>query len=202
MAELPEETNGESSHTFLGAVFSTWRTEWREQIAEFVALWISGAILWSVGLRGVELGVTLMAISFIDVVVDGVKTYFRLSREASNDESQELTSSMRELESIVAVELHNSTELAKTAEAVQTLADNLRQTNLRSCYTFIADGQILVVEVDTEHYQTMITNEDFARTFTEQFRSIEPGLDSMKTCLLYTSPSPRDQRGSRMPSSA
>ena len=26
--------------------------------------------------------------------------------------------------------------------------------------------------------------------------------DSMDTCLLYTSPSPRDQRGSRMPSSA
>ena len=26
--------------------------------------------------------------------------------------------------------------------------------------------------------------------------------DSAKTCLLYTSPSPRDQRGSRMPSSA
>ena len=27
-------------------------------------------------------------------------------------------------------------------------------------------------------------------------------LDSKKCCLLYTSPSPRDQRGSRMPSSA
>ena len=27
-------------------------------------------------------------------------------------------------------------------------------------------------------------------------------LDRLKTCLLYTSPSPRDQRGSRMPSSA
>ena len=27
-------------------------------------------------------------------------------------------------------------------------------------------------------------------------------LDSAITCLLYTSPSPRDQRGSRMPSSA
>ena len=26
--------------------------------------------------------------------------------------------------------------------------------------------------------------------------------DKIKTCLLYTSPSPRDQRGSRMPSSA
>ena len=27
-------------------------------------------------------------------------------------------------------------------------------------------------------------------------------LNSLGTCLLYTSPSPRDQRGSRMPSSA
>ena len=28
------------------------------------------------------------------------------------------------------------------------------------------------------------------------------GAGSVNTCLLYTSPSPRDQRGSRMPSSA
>ena len=28
------------------------------------------------------------------------------------------------------------------------------------------------------------------------------GLKTILTCLLYTSPSPRDQRGSRMPSSA
>ena len=27
-------------------------------------------------------------------------------------------------------------------------------------------------------------------------------IDNIETCLLYTSPSPRDQRGSRMPSSA
>ena len=27
-------------------------------------------------------------------------------------------------------------------------------------------------------------------------------IDALETCLLYTSPSPRDQRGSRMPSSA
>ena len=31
---------------------------------------------------------------------------------------------------------------------------------------------------------------------------ITPMLSIMKSCLLYTSPSPRDQRGSRMPSSA
>ena len=32
---------------------------------------------------------------------------------------------------------------------------------------------------------------------------LDPDLDRhLNTCLLYTSPSPRDQRGSRMPSSA
>ena len=30
----------------------------------------------------------------------------------------------------------------------------------------------------------------------------KPVVMGRKTCLLYTSPSPRDQRGSRMPSSA
>ena len=30
----------------------------------------------------------------------------------------------------------------------------------------------------------------------------KPVFNSVKDCLLYTSPSPRDQRGSRMPSSA
>ena len=35
------------------------------------------------------------------------------------------------------------------------------------------------------------------------FAGIEPMvLEPYDTCLLYTSPSPRDQRGSRMPSSA
>ena len=32
--------------------------------------------------------------------------------------------------------------------------------------------------------------------------SIDENLVDIETCLLYTSPSPRDQRGSRMPSSA
>ena len=31
---------------------------------------------------------------------------------------------------------------------------------------------------------------------------VSPEVDRIKACLLYTSPSPRDQRGSRMPSSA
>ena len=49
----------------------------------------------------------------------------------------------------------------------------------------------------------------YARPMTVQRDPDEPGLfgereliDLGKDCLLYTSPSPRDQRGSRMPSSA
>ena len=34
------------------------------------------------------------------------------------------------------------------------------------------------------------------------FQLYSPIIDSIEVCLLYTSPSPRDQRGSRMPSSA
>ena len=36
----------------------------------------------------------------------------------------------------------------------------------------------------------------------KQYGPIKGKIDDIKTCLLYTSPSPRDQRGSRMPSSA
>ena len=42
------------------------------------------------------------------------------------------------------------------------------------------------------------TEESFAKMMTQ--KAIDIGMAN--TCLLYTSPSPRDQRGSRMPSSA
>ena len=37
---------------------------------------------------------------------------------------------------------------------------------------------------------------------TEEPVMLEDILERIDSCLLYTSPSPRDQRGSRMPSSA
>ena len=37
---------------------------------------------------------------------------------------------------------------------------------------------------------------------TEEMKDVKLFLRNTNTCLLYTSPSPRDQRGSRMPSSA
>ena len=43
----------------------------------------------------------------------------------------------------------------------------------------------------------------FEKSITELQRALDEGaITSVNFCLLYTSPSPRDQRGSRMPSSA
>ena len=40
------------------------------------------------------------------------------------------------------------------------------------------------------------------RDLSSHIQDLNPDTLNFKTCLLYTSPSPRDQRGSRMPSSA
>ena len=42
----------------------------------------------------------------------------------------------------------------------------------------------------------------FQNEMAQAVRSLQMGAPGAWTCLLYTSPSPRDQRGSRMPSSA
>ena len=44
--------------------------------------------------------------------------------------------------------------------------------------------------------------EDILRLLREIEVHLHGGMDVVSACLLYTSPSPRDQRGSRMPSSA
>ena len=38
--------------------------------------------------------------------------------------------------------------------------------------------------------------------FEKSFRDVDVSVDEVNSCLLYTSPSPRDKRQSRMPSSA
>ena len=43
---------------------------------------------------------------------------------------------------------------------------------------------------------------DGAKTVRLTGEGKSTAMEHLKTCLLYTSPSPRDQRGSRMPSSA
>ena len=58
---------------------------------------------------------------------------------------------------------------------------------------------------ETGAEQTLFTNVGIFDGYAENLQGgmhvlVEDNL--IKTCLLYTSPSPRDQRGSRMPSSA
>ena len=58
---------------------------------------------------------------------------------------------------------------------------------------------------DIDYQRVLVEAGDFDRVVTEFFASGGIGLNvtaPFKGCLLYTSPSPRDQRGSRMPSSA
>ena len=63
---------------------------------------------------------------------------------------------------------------------------------------------IAVEEVIGEHYakqaETLDNKDDKLKSTLEKFRDDE--LDHLETCLLYTSPSPRDRTRSRMPSSA
>ena len=56
----------------------------------------------------------------------------------------------------------------------------------------LADGHS-VISIDTQW---------FGNALPEHPQLTNLKLDVRDTCLLYTSPSPRDQRGSRMPSSA
>ena len=48
----------------------------------------------------------------------------------------------------------------------------------------------------------LVYNEPSTATKLEILRLLSKDTPSLMVCLLYTSPSPRDQRGSRMPSSA
>ena len=52
------------------------------------------------------------------------------------------------------------------------------------------------------YFLTMDTITDTNFNFPGQQQLYKGKVREVYTCLLYTSPSPRDQRGSRMPSSA
>ena len=47
-----------------------------------------------------------------------------------------------------------------------------------------------------------IDDEDIQKEYMSAFNEVVYLYDVLKDCLLYTSPSPRDLQGSRMPSSA
>ena len=54
-----------------------------------------------------------------------------------------------------------------------------------------------------KRYSKILESYNFSEVIKKyNFEVFNPGLNSLKDCLLYTSPSPRDVRSSRMPSSA
>ena len=61
---------------------------------------------------------------------------------------------------------------------------------------------------DTRDVEALLENlANQGKSLASMFKATDAGYvvyleDGIKACLLYTSPSPRDQRGSRMPSSA
>ena len=62
------------------------------------------------------------------------------------------------------------------------------------------DTHGLPVEIEVQKQLDLMSNEAIEEYGMEAFN--QKCKESVWTCLLYTSPSPRDQRGSRMPSSA
>ena len=86
--------------------------------------------------------------------------------------------------------------------------NELKQEIYDYCRTRLGDGMV-EVELDPKHYETgLITAIDKFKqraesSVEESYGFLELQEDTnVYTCLLYTSPSPRDRTRSRMPSSA
>ena len=58
------------------------------------------------------------------------------------------------------------------------------------------------VAVFSDKFSGTLTAKEALDTIKDVFQASDINAEFFSVCLLYTSPSPRDQRGSRMPSSA
>ena len=68
-----------------------------------------------------------------------------------------------------------------------------------------AEEDILLVQSDPSHLQTVVEENGLELLTTASANFVQPQSENeimLEGCLLYTSPSPRDKRQSRMPSSA
>ena len=64
------------------------------------------------------------------------------------------------------------------------------------------ESQITMIdESEDESVEPVVDNERL-QAIEAALERLGKDMDGIRSCLLYTSPSPRDQRGSRMPSSA
>ena len=69
-----------------------------------------------------------------------------------------------------------------------------------------ADGQLAWEMFQNEDVSAVVSDQEMPRMtgveLCANIREVNANIPLFLVCLLYTSPSPRDQRGSRMPSSA
>ena len=86
----------------------------------------------------------------------------------------------------------NLTEIASMEAKIMRPCSNYLQARIDS-----ADSGSLVSYPKVEAFNLTEGTNKFRKLFKKKKKAAE-----YETCLLYTSPSPRDQRGSRMPSSA
>ena len=81
----------------------------------------------------------------------------------------------------------------KYDEIIELAPHKLEESNTvgKTCFDEITKKRDLAVKITNRNKQKLAT-----------LRASDTSPGKVKVCLLYTSPSPRDQRGSRMPSSA
>ena len=79
-------------------------------------------------------------------------------------------------------------------------------------FFMVADGEDILLDTEADHADALVkrltmyklrSKISIAREDSHVYAALDGDVpEDVLTCLLYTSPSPRDQRGSRMPSSA
>ena len=75
----------------------------------------------------------------------------------------------------------------------------IEETELMKCKLYV-DGRVCVIGMSRYDYEELMREKVFIR----DGKSVDSAgvINTTNTCLLYTSPSPRDAHESRMPSSA
>ena len=107
----------------------------------------------------------------------------------------------KKLTSVDKANVLESTEFWR--EIVTDVGTNFPEVELSHIYVDNAAMQIIR---DPKQFDTMVTTNMFGDIISDAAAMVTGSLGMLPSasigCLLYTSPSPRDQRGSRMPSSA